>query len=363
MRRKTIIGAAAGVIVAATGAGVAVNAATGDGGRGGGSRDGAGPPPATAPVERGDLSDSTSVSGTLGYGGARKIKAGAGGTLTWLRGNGSTVRRNGRLYELDGRPVRLMYGSRPMYRVLKTGDEGPDVRQLEENLRDLGYGAGLTVDEKFSAATADAVRRWQRGHDAKATGTVGPNEIAFAPGPVRVTGRDASTGDRVQPGAPVLSSSAAERVVTMKLKVEEASLLKKGTKVSVEMPGGGTAKGTVRSIGTTASKDKGDGGGGGGGGDGEAKIDVTVRLDDPDKAGGVDQAPVTVDLTTQTHENVLSVPVQALLALPGGGYGVQVVEGGRARTVKVELGMFGDGRVEVSGGGLREGMRVGVPQS
>ncbi|MBO2445771.1 peptidoglycan-binding protein [Actinomadura barringtoniae] len=360
MKRKTIIGAAAGVIVAATGAGVAVNAATGDGGNGAGAASGDAPPAATAPVERGDLSDSTSVSGTLGYGGARKIKAGAGGTLTWLRGTGSTVRQNGRLYELDGKPVRLMYGSRPMYRNLKTGDKGPDVRQLEENLRDLGYGSGLTVDETFSGATADAVRRWQRGHDAKATGTVGPGEIAFAPGPVRVSGRDASTGDRVQPGAPVLSSSDAERVVTMKLKVDEASLLKRGTKVSVELPGGGTAKGTVRSIGTTASKDKGDGGGG----DGEAKIDVTVRLDDPDKAGGVDQAPVTVDLTTQTHKDVLSVPVQALLALPGGGYGVQVVESGKPpRTVKVELGMFGSGRVEVSGGGLREGMQVGVPQS
>ena len=50
------------------------------------------------------------------------------------------------------------------------------------------------------------------------------------------------------------------------------------------------------------------------------------------------------------------------IGLPGGGFGLQVVRGGTTREVKVELGMFAEGRVEVSGGGLREGMKVGVPK-
>ncbi|AJT65910.1 hypothetical protein T261_4256 [Streptomyces lydicus] len=57
------------------------------------------------------------------------------------------------------------------------------------------------------------------------------------------------------------------------------------------------------------------------------------------------------------------MPVNALLALPGGGFGVQVVEGGRAREVRVKLGMFGQGRVEITGGGLKPGMKVGVPKA
>ncbi|KAB2347451.1 efflux RND transporter periplasmic adaptor subunit [Actinomadura rudentiformis] len=353
MKRKTIIGATAALVVAATGAGITVNA-TADGG---GKRERRGPGAAmtTAPVERGDLSDSTSVQGTLGYGGERKLKAGAGGTVTWVKSPGATVRLNGRLYELDGRPVRLMYGTRPMYRTLKTGDEGPDVLQLEKNLSALGYS--LTVDQKYTAATADAVRRWQKAHDGKATGTVGPDAIVFAPGPVRVKSRDASAGDRVTPGSPVVTSSGAEQVVSLKLEVDQASTLRKGTKVTVELPAGRTARGAVRSIGTTAAKD------GGGGDEGEAKVDVIIELDHPSKAGGLDQAPVTVNITTQTSKNVLSVPVQALLALPGGGYGVRVVTPGTPRTVKVELGVFGDGRVEVAGEGLSEGMKVEVPKS
>ena len=75
-----------------------------------------------------------------------------------------------------------------------------------------------------------------------------------------------------------------------------------------------------------------------------------------------DQSPVTVNLTGETRKGVLTVPVNALLALPGGGFGLQVVRGGTTREVKVELGMFAEGRVEVSGGGLREGMKVGVPK-
>ncbi len=87
---------------------------------------------------------------------------------------------------------------------------------------------------------------------------------------------------------------------------------------------------------------------------------MTVTFDDPDKVNGIDKAPATVKLTGHTRKNVLSVPVGALLALPDGSFGVQVVEGERTREVKVRLGMFAQGRVEISGKGLTSGMKVGV---
>lgn len=352
MKRKRIVLAAVAVVVVAVGGGVAVTVPAGsDQGVG---RQHSGLPPATAPIERGDLSDSTQRQGTLGYSKERRINAGAMGTVTWVAGAGSSAARDGRLYEVDGKPVRLMYGTTPMYRTLKTGDKGDDVRQLKENLRALGFGPGLAADDTFTAGTADAVKRWQKDHDLPRTGTVGPAQIAFSTGPVRVKSADSAVGDQAGPGKPVLTTTSSERIVEFELEVADGRLARTGTKVTVDLPGGGTARGKVSSVGKTVDEGEDPQ-------DKTPKITVTVAFDDPSRVGGLDRSPVTVNLTGQTHKGVLSVPVNALLALPSGGFGVQVVENGTTRDVAVELGMFGQGRVEVSGGGLREGMKVGVP--
>ncbi|MFF6883527.1 peptidoglycan-binding protein [Streptomyces sp. NPDC012421] len=364
------LGLALVTLLALTGGGVAVTAlATPSETPSAGETDAKGLPPATAPVTRGDLTDSSQRDGTLGHLGERKINAGGpGGTLTWLAAPGSVVARDERLYEVDGAAVRLMYGDEPMYRTLKTGDEGTDVRQLEENLAALGY-TGFDVDDEYTAKTAAAVKRWQKSHDLKQTGTLGPDRIAFAGGAVRVkeAGADAgggaggggggsriAPGDRLTTGTPVLTVTGSERVVTFEVPASEAASAKTGTKVMVTLPEGARLPGRVSAVGRTATagddpQDK------------TPKIDVTVSFDDPDKVKGVDQSPVTVELTGEIRRDVLSVPVNALLALPEGGFGVQVVENGTTRDVRVELGMFAQGRVEISGDGLRAGTKVGVP--
>ncbi|MFE3900314.1 peptidoglycan-binding protein [Streptomyces sp. NPDC059153] len=325
----------------------------GSAGETGGPRN-TGLPPATAAVERRDLRDSAQADGTLGYDKQRKVNAGAGGTMTWTPRTGSTVKRNERLYEVDGRAVWLMYGSGPMYRTLKPGDRGRDVEQLERNLAELGY-TGFTPDDEYTELTAAAVKRWQKSHDSERTGTVGPQDIAFSPGEVRIKSVEAAVGELAQPGAPVLTTTGSERIVTFELDVAETQLAKAGTKVTVDLPDGSSVAGSVSSVGRTAKPGKDPQ-------DNSPKVSLTVSFDKPDKVGGFDQAPVTVNLNGELHKDVLSVPVNALLALPGGGFGLQVVQDGRVREVKVELGMFAEGRVEVSGGGLREGMKVGVPK-
>ncbi|MFI8828363.1 peptidoglycan-binding protein [Streptomyces sp. NPDC053431] len=373
-RRRLLVALVAIVAVAGAGAAVTALAAGREGEPRPGSAGSRGLPPATAPVTRGDLSDSSQRDGTLGHLGERRINAGgAGGTLTWLAPNGSVVERDGRLYEVDGEPVRLMYGDEPMYRTLRTGDKGRDVRQLEENLAALGF-TGFDVDEEYTAKTAAAVARWQKSHDLKQTGTIGPDRIAFAGSAVRVkdagggngggsgggTGGGSgegrlAPGDRITPGTPVLTVTGSERVVRFDLPVAEAETAKAGTRVKVRLPDGTELPGKVSAVGKTASA-------GADPQDSTPKIEITVSFDEPGRVKGVDQSPVTVELTGRTRHDVLSVPVNALLALPGGGFGVQVVEpGGSTRDVRVELGLFGQGRVEVDGGGLREGMKVGVP--
>ncbi|MFJ7156276.1 peptidoglycan-binding protein [Streptomyces sp. NPDC101118] len=355
------------VVLAAAGGGGYVLVAQPGGDAGGEERRTDGLPPDTAPVTRGDLGNGLQVDGTLGYAKERKLNAAAQGVLTWVAGEGSAVPRDGRLYEVDGRPVRLMYGSVPMYRALKAGDEGEDVKQLKANLRALGFGTGLDPDDgTFTQGTVTAVKRWQKSHGLKQTGQVGPGDVAFATGPQRVQAADAATGDQAAPGKPVLTLTGTERVVRFKLDVGRAASARTGDEVTVSLPGGGTATGRIGSVGRAAA-DEGQGQGSGGAGDGAAKVEVTVLLDRPGEVRAPDRTPVSVGLTGETVKGVLSVPVNALLALAGGGFGVQVVEDGpdgrpRVREVRVELGMFGQGRVEVKGGALKEGMKVGVPK-
>ncbi|MEV8393992.1 MULTISPECIES: peptidoglycan-binding protein [unclassified Streptomyces] len=311
-------------------------------------------PTATADVTKGDLVTTDKAKGTLGFSAQRAITAEGQGVLTWLPSGGGTIERNGKLYEVDGSPVFLMYGQTPAYRVLARGDEGEDVHRLKENLIALGFGSGLAADDEFTKGTERGVKAWQKSKGLEQTGKIGPDQIAFAPGAVRVQNADAAVGARVTPGMAVLTTTSSERVVQFDLSVAKADKIKAGDAVTVELPGGAGAEGRISSIGRTAQTDEQSP-------DKEAVIKVTVEFDEPEKVSGVDKAPVTVRLTGERREDVLSVPVEALLAVDGGGFGVRVVEGDTARDVRVKLGLFAGGRVEVSGGNLRAGMKVGVP--
>jgi multidrug efflux pump subunit AcrA (membrane-fusion protein) len=90
-----------------------------------------------------------------------------------------------------------------------------------------------------------------------------------------------------------------------------------------------------------------------------------VTLADPGAAGTLDQAPVTVNITTTSASNVLAVPVTALVAQSSGGYEVEVVGPGNTRRwVPVQPGIFDDasGLVQVTGA-LVPGQRVVVAPS
>ena len=102
-------------------------------------------------------------------------------------------------------------------------------------------------------------------------------------------------------------------------------------------------------------------------------IEVVLEVLNPVEVEAYDQAPVKVFLTTEVSENVLYVPVNALLALAEGGYALEVYEGvaegstfegesGVDTTyVAVEIGVFTDGFVEVIGN-IQEGQLVVVPR-
>jgi peptidoglycan hydrolase-like protein with peptidoglycan-binding domain len=332
-------------------------------------------PPATAQVTRTTLVETKKVSGTLGYGDAVPVSAAQTGTLTWIAPEGATVKRGQPLFKVDQRPVVALYGPLPLYRTLRVGVEGTDVNQFEENLSELGY-TGFTVDDTYTAATARVVRRWQADLGLPETGTVEPGEVVVTPGAVRVAEHTARVGDRIGGdtggGGSVLSYTGTTRLVTVQLEVADQALAAKSRTVTVTVPGRGPVEGTIAQIGTVATAPEQPGNapgeqpssapGGSSSTAADARVQVTVTIADQKRLGALDGAPVDVDFVSQQRRDVLAVPVAALLALPGGGYGIQVVEGGATRIVAVKTGMFAAGRVEISGAGIAAGVTVGVPK-
>lgn len=317
-------------------------------------------PAATATVERGGLVDTQTVDGTLGYGDSWNLVNGVAGTVTWTRAEGAIVRRGQKLYKMDNDPVVLMYGTVPVYRTLSVGvSDGPDVEQLERNLRKLGYGNDLTVDDHFSDATADAVEDWQDDNGLPVTGGIDASQVVFAPGAVRVTDVTLQVGERAAPGEPALSVTSTQKQVKVSLDTADQDLARNGARATVELPDDDTVTGTISHVSKVAKAASGSGTSSSGTTD--ATIEVDITLTDPKQAGDYDQAPVSVDLVSARAKDVLSVPVQALIALPDGGYGVQVVNGGRVTTVPVKTGIYASSRVEISGDGITEGTTVGVP--
>lgn len=65
----------------------------------------------------------------------------------------------------------------------------------------------------------------------------------------------------------------------------------------------------------------------------------------------------------QSVRHVLAVPIAALVALAGGGYGLEVVtRTGQHHFIGVRTGVFAGGEVQVLGNGLTAGTRVVVAQ-
>ncbi|MQA97363.1 MAG: efflux RND transporter periplasmic adaptor subunit [Streptosporangiales bacterium] len=306
----------------------------------------------TAAVERTTLVDSRSLDGTLGYGDpSTAASGGGGGILTWVAAPGASIFRGEAVYKVDDAPVPLLYGSLPIYRTLASGSEGEDVEQLERNLRALGY-TGFTVDETYDAYTAAAVERWQDDLGAEETGRIAPGSAVVASGAIRVAERKASKGERT--GGPVLTYTGTTRVVTVDLEVQYQQMAKEGATVTVELPDDSTTKGTITDVGKVAEET----------GEREEQtttIEVTIAVKKQKSLGSYDKAPVEVTFAADRRKDVLAVPIAALLAQADGGYAVQVVSGGSTRTVPVETGLFTEGKVEVTGAGLAEGMKVGVP--
>ncbi|MEV4510731.1 peptidoglycan-binding protein [Dactylosporangium sp. NPDC049525] len=311
-------------------------------------------PPATAQVTRQTLRETLDVDGELGYGPTLTATSRRAGTVTWLPAGGTVVGQGQPLFRVDDVPAVLLLGSMPAYRAMAPGTEGPDVAQLEQNLRALGY-QGFTVDDEYTDATADAVQRWQEKLGLPETGVVELGRVVFASGTVRVDSLEAETGQAAAPGQRLLTYTGTATIVTVDLDVEDRAVAKAGNAVSITLPDGKRVPGKVTEVTTVIEP--------GAGQDAEptTRVEALVAPDDPRAADEFGQAAVDVTFTASERRDVLTVPVAALVALDEGGFGVEVVDGAATRHVPVTTGLFAGGRVEITGDGLAEGTTVGMP--
>src|SRR6266702_467009 len=262
----------------------------------------------TASVSRGSINSTQSVDGTLGYGSSVAVTGKLNGTVTKLPTDGDII-----------------------------------------------------VGDHVSAATAAAIKRWQKAHGIDQTGSISLGQVVFLPWTkVRVSSLTASAGG--QGMGPIMSVTSTTKQATAKLDAGSAYLVHKGMAVEIQLPGGKTTSAKISDVGTVASTPNNNNPNSNG--NGSSTVNVTATLTDQRAAGSLDQAPITMSITTDKRSNVLNVPVTALLALQEGGFGVEVVRSdGQHVLVGVTTGLYSaDGNVEVTGSGLHAGDRVVVSQ-
>ncbi len=274
-----------------------------------------------------------------------------GGTVTALASEGDILGHGDALFVVEGDPVTLFVTDVPFYRTLGVGSMGDDVRVLEEALLSFGFDAdgALTVDDVFDEETTNALVAWQASIGAPVDGVLNIGEIMVTEDSIRIAASHISIGSNVTPGTPIYTPSTSTSVVSVRLPAEDQELILAGDSVTVVMPNGDDEPASVTTVGNIAIRSQEFG----------TYFEVEITLDRQGAATGLDEAPVDVEVIDDRVENVLVVPVTALLALGEGGYAIQIDTGnGETRLVAVEAGMYADGSVEVTSSELEPGMKV-----
>ncbi|MFC6154962.1 HlyD family efflux transporter periplasmic adaptor subunit [Nocardioides yefusunii] len=368
----------------------------------------AAPPPRSvlsAEVVRQEVSDEIVARGTVKVprrtAVAPEAPAGAArAVVTELEvGSGDRVRSGQMLLEVSGRPVFVLEGKVPMFREIRRGDQGRDVRQLQQALAALGHRNTDAVGV-FGPSTQAAVTRWYAaaGHTpvgslevAAAAGdapvadagrtpardgdgeegdasaevvrdpavvlreqmaaavTVPMAEVVFVPRlPSRVSAVRVKVGSTLSGSALTLSDTAP--VVVAQLNPADAALVEVGQRADLTDPGTGkNVAGTVVRVGAAVR-------------DASGGLSVPVRIEPDDRlAFGLAGTEFQVSVVKSAGAAAaLAVPLSALTTSANGETSVSVLsQDGSQRRVKVRAGVVGGGFVEVAGD-LAAGQRVVV---
>lgn len=247
------------------------------------------------------------------------------------------------LVVVSGRPVVTFVTDIPFFRDLGVGDEGADVRRLEDALADAGFLAQSdeVFDDRTAAAMTDVYRQggvppWVVGdHDGmfllSLTQSVEPDTAVLE---ILV-----EVGQQVEPEAPLLR--VGDQAAGFACSLDASVRLSAGDNVALARATG-SVDAAVRSL-------------------GEIDPDTGQRqvvVDAPEEAEGL-QGNVELQVVTDASGGrVLTVPVGGLFQAADGGFEVRRVVSDGYEPVPVELGVVAGGFAEVQGEGLEEGDEV-----
>lgn len=304
----------------------------------------------TTKVRSGSVSRSISLGASASWSGGRAVLGHKSGTVTRVLVAGREVAPGDTIYEVDLAPVVVARGRVPAFRELSAGARGPDVRQLQELLVDLGFRSS-EPDGFYGGATTREVAAWQGAAARPATGRVALGDVLFVP---RLP-RPIAPGAALQVGALAPMREVAVRALPvtprfqMTLPVGQAALVDTDQPVELRFRGA-TWKAKIGELSppspdgvVTASLVPSDG-------KGTVCGDQCASV----PAAGTSSIQATVVIVPEQHG--LIVPTAALMALPDGT--AQVVRGdGESIQVRVLAAASGNALVE----GVAEGDDVRVP--
>jgi len=323
------------------------------------------PPVTTATVMRTNLTTTVLTEGTLGFEQSDPVVNRFTGTYTELPSPRTAIAFGQVLYRVDNAPVVLMAGNTPAWRAFSAGmTDGPDVTQLQAGLIALGDASGLLSRPSghFDTATVDAVERWQHADGLPANGAIALGQIIFLPQRVLVGAPNFAPGQAASPGDTPYTVTTTTRVVSVPLNPNLPTVTV-GEAVSIVLPTNATTPGKIITVDPAPAASNSQSSPGSGSQSEAAASVATVSPDNPRATGTEADVPVQVSLTTQSVHNALAVPISALLALAGGGYGMEVVQAsGVHHLIGVTTGVFTGAQVQISGPGIGPGTKVVVAQ-
>tara|TARA_B100001123_G_scaffold450830_1_gene624315 strand:+ start:1408 stop:3438 length:2031 start_codon:yes stop_codon:yes gene_type:complete len=301
--------------------------------------------------------------------------------LTIVSAQASLNSADQKLTDLREGPVGavLMYGALPAWRDFEIGMEpGTDVLQLKENLVALGYGnfKNLRKDNVFDDETSRVISRMQSSLGLTTNGSLSFGEVIFMPGPSVIASNTQfpqtgsmftdkttlltltplqSVNTTIMSNGDVIEGATSLQRVSTQIDVADQTLVAVGTNVKIELPNNQLVDGRVASVGDVAIVPSGNQAG-------NPYLEVTIDIVGTEDLQQWTGASVVVSVTESVASNVLSAPITSLLALLGGGYALEVAENTGTRLVAVELGVYADNWVQISGAGLDENTLVVVPK-
>lgn len=236
--------------------------------------------------------------------------------------------------EVSGRPVFLLTGTVPMYRALGPGAVGPDVAQLQDGLRELGFKIADAKGTFGDGTLAAATKLYEKAGYALPAAGIPTGEVVFLPGfPATVTAAKGAVG--VPASDAQLTLASGRLTVVADFPSRQRALLAQGDAVvlSSELLGEEAAA-TIGRL-DLASADAGG-------------TVVEIVPDEQLPPGWAGQGVRVRVVTEASGGEGTAVPVGAVFLSEGGVAEVVLVDGEKRTRVPVTVGVVGGGFAEVA---------------